>query len=180
MSVDGRSKRPEKDGLMSSVPDPDGRDALSRRLRTAQAVGAIVMASILVLLLIEELVRTRLAPFQGWAELGGRRMALRYGIYIGAAAVMVAIRLIQAVVLKKRPAAETSETRLRRVFAASVTVLVLTEVPAVLGFILFLLGGYNRDFYALLFVSLVLVFMYFPRPETWESHLRNASRTCPF
>jgi len=165
---------------MNAAPNTDLRDALSRRLRTAKAVGAMVMASILGYILIEELLRARLAPFLGWAGPGGSRMSLRYGIYIGAAAVIVAIRLIQAAFLKKRAAPETPENRLRRVSTVSMAVLLLTEVPAVLGFCLFLLGGFNQDLYALSFVSLVLVFMYFPRRATWESHLQNAPTSCPF
>jgi hypothetical protein len=57
--------------------------------------------------------------------------------------------------------------------------LALAEVPAVLGLTLFLLGGYNRDFYYLLLVSLVLAFMYFPRASVWEARLASSQRICP-
>lgn len=49
--------------------------------------------------------------------------------------------------------------------------MVLSEAPGILGLILFLLGGLNIDFYLLLFASLLLVFMYFPRRSGWEEWL---------
>jgi hypothetical protein len=38
---------------------------------------------------------------------------------------------------------------------------------------LFLVRGLNRDFYALIFVSLILIFMYFPRLASWNEWLKG-------
>jgi hypothetical protein len=32
----------------------------------------------------------------------------------------------------------------------------------------------------LMFASLILLFMYFPRTRSWEARLQNAPRACPF
>jgi hypothetical protein len=56
---------------------------------------------------------------------------------------------------------------LSRGSAAPRSQLALAEI-AVLGFVLFLLTGLSRDFYPLLFVSLFLAFMYFPRLRVWQ------------
>ena len=57
--------------------------------------------------------------------------------------------------------------------------LTLAEIPAILGLVLFLIAGYNRDFYVLLFVSLFLLFMYLPRLKSWEDILKNRPASCP-
>lgn len=152
---------------------------LAAKLRAARAVGLAVMASLLAYLAFAEALRSAYRPFFGLARLAGNRTAVRFGIYLGAAAAIVAVRLVSARA-GRRSVTETEETRLRRLFAVSLISLILVEIPALLGLALFLLGGYNRDFYVLLTVSLVLAFMYFPRASVWEARLADSRRMCPF
>jgi hypothetical protein len=51
--------------------------------------------------------------------------------------------------------------------------LVLGEIPAILGLGLFLALGNAVDFYILLFASLALTFIDFPRRAAWEEWLRG-------
>ncbi|MCK7583580.1 MAG: hypothetical protein MZV65_54010 [Chromatiales bacterium] len=51
--------------------------------------------------------------------------------------------------------------------------LVLGEVPAIVGLALFLVSGQALDFYKLLFVSLFLTFLNFPRAGAWEEWLKG-------
>ena len=51
-------------------------------------------------------------------------------------------------------------------------------MPAIIGLVLFFLGGLYKDFYVLLFVSLVLIFMYFPRLKNWEAYLADRPVAC--
>jgi hypothetical protein len=51
--------------------------------------------------------------------------------------------------------------------------MVLAEVPAILGLVMFLIGGSAADFYKLLFASLVLAFIHFPRRSAWEESLKG-------
>jgi hypothetical protein len=48
----------------------------------------------------------------------------------------------------------------------------LCEVPVILGWVLFFLSGNVRDFYILLFISLVLFVLYFPRFSNWEEWIK--------
>ncbi|MDD8026652.1 MAG: hypothetical protein PHI34_09055 [Acidobacteriota bacterium] len=160
-----------------SIP-PRAADDASRRLRTAKIIAAALLASLLLGLAAVEAVRASLRPFFGLAVLGGARTAFRYGIYLGAAAVIVIIRFLNSG-RPRRGAGNSGGLSLRRVFAVSIVSLLLAEIPAGLGLVLFLLGGYNLDFYTLLFVSLVLLFMYFPRASTWEARRASPGRTCP-
>lgn len=165
--------------MSPSPASPEFAVRRAAKLRTARAVGMAVMASLLAYLAVAEALRAAYKPFFGLAHLAGNRTAVRFGIYLGAAAAIVAVRLVSARA-GRRSGTETEETRLVRVFAISVTTLAMAEIPALLGLALFLLGGYNRDFYVLLLVSLVLAFMYFPRASVWEARLADSRRMCPF
>jgi Ca2+/Na+ antiporter len=165
--------------MRSSPTLPEAAGSPVSRLRTARVVGAAVLGSLLACLAVVEGIRAAYRPFFGLARLAGNRTAFRFGVYLGAAAAIIAVRAVSGLAAR-RSDTETDEARLRRVFTVSVAGLALAEVPAVLGLTLFLLGGYNRDFYVLLFASLVLAFMYFPRASVWEARLASSRRTCPF
>ncbi|MGD0783209.1 MAG: hypothetical protein ABSA30_10175, partial [Candidatus Aminicenantales bacterium] len=102
-----------------------------------------------------------------------------YGFYLAAAAAVVLIRILNAVGprLKHSGAPDALLGRLKTV---AVLTLAVAEAPALLGMALFLTGGYNVDSYMLMFASLILLFMYFPRTRSWEARLQNAPRACPF
>jgi hypothetical protein len=178
MSAERPQTSPERTVIGPSPMSHDAADEASRMLRTAKAIAAAMIASLLLYLAAVEAVRASARPFFGLAHLAGARTAFRYGIYLGAAAVVLAIRFLNAG--RPRPRKRESRgTSLRRIFIVAVASLILAELPAVLGFVLFLLGGYNLDFYALLFVSLFLLFMYFPRASAWEARQTSPGRTCP-
>lgn len=158
---------------------PGIAELLPAKLRTAKAAGAAVLGSLLAYLVVVEVIRAAIQPFFGLARLGGGRTAVRYATYLAAAAAILAVRWVNGLAAK-RSEAETEGAHLGRLLAISVAGLALAEVPAVLGLALFLLGGYNSDFYVLLFVSAMLTFMYFPRASVWQARLASSRRTCPF
>jgi hypothetical protein len=80
---------------------------------------------------------------------------------------VVLVRLAARSALRVRPG-EDQRGLVSRLSRASVVTSALAEIPAVLGLVLFLLTGLSRDFYPLLFVSLFLEFMYFPRLRVWQ------------
>jgi hypothetical protein len=85
---------------------------------------------------------------------------------------VILIRVLRHILLK-RSAGDDRKTALHRLERATLVTLVLAEVPGLLGLVLFLIGGLNIDFYFLLFASLLLVFMYFPRRPGWEDWLKS-------
>jgi hypothetical protein len=153
-------------------------DPVRTSIRPALIMAWTLLGSLLATLAVEEIVRSRFSPFLGFARIGDR-LAVRYGFYLAAAAAVVLIRVLNALGLRRTKAA-SPEALLGRLRTVALLTLALAEVPALLGLALFLVGGYNLDFYGLLFVSLILLFMYFPRPRTWEAHLQNAPPSCPF
>ncbi len=92
-----------------------------------------------------------------------------YGLAIGA---VIAVRLVSRTALKA-PLSEPIREYLQRLSRDAIFTSILCEAPAVLGLMLVFLTGVSRDFYYLLFVSLFLAFMYFPRSRTWIEIIRE-------
>lgn len=144
----------------------DIREELRRSHRTASLVGIVLIASLFIYLVVVEIIRATMGPFRGLVPVPGLA-TLRYVFYGLAVIEVLATRLVQGALLRRAPGDDARVTVLKLARTTIVT-LCLSEVPALLGLVLFLLGGLNKDFYALLAVSLVLAFMYFPRLRSWE------------
>jgi len=155
-----------------------GDDPVRKAIRPALLLAWILLGSLLAYLAIEEFIRARFSPFLGFVRLGNR-LSVRYAFFLAAAAAVVLIRVLNAAGLRRRKTAPP-EAFLGRLRSVALLTLALAEAPALLGLALFLVGGYNVDFYGLMFVSLILLFMYFPRIRTWEAHIQNAPPSCPF
>jgi hypothetical protein len=136
----------------------------------------MVAAAILISLALDLgavlVLRAVLAPFQGFGP-AGTAQPLRLAVFGLAAAAILAILLLRRRLFRPREGGEDASAALRRYQRASLIVLVLGEVPAVLGLALFLIGANIVDFYALLFVSLALTFISFPRRTAWEEWLKG-------
>ncbi len=146
----------------------------TRRLhRTASLIGVAVGASLLMYLIIAEFLRNYFKPFHGFASLPNLQ-TLRYVFYALAVGEVLSIRILQSLLLK-RSQGDNARTVLFKLFRTSIVTVCLSEVPGFLGLALFLLGGLNKDLYALLAVSMVLVFMYFPRLRSWEDWIARNS-----
>ncbi len=144
---------------------------MEKRFRSAVAVGSSLFLSLAVLLAAEELIRSKLRPFFGFAGPGSGR-TVRYVLFGAAAMAVLAIMRIRRTAFRTRheddPAG--SPSGLAR---TSLLVMALAVIPALLGFTLFLLFGLNIDFYILMFVSIFLVFMFFPRRSVWADMVRS-------
>jgi len=149
----------------------DPQEDIRRAHRAVLAVAITILSSLLIFLALGEVIRARFRPFVGFLA-GGDAQTLRYIAYGAAVVVVVLIRFLRQALLRRSPE-DSRLTLLHRLSRASLVTLVLGEVPALLGLVLFLLRGLNRDFYALLFVSLILIFMYFPRLATWNEWLKG-------
>lgn len=149
----------------------DIQDELRIHLKSVTLIAAAIIASLVIYLGLVEVLRAVYRPFRGFATLANIQQ-LRYAVFGAAAAVIVLIRLLRPRLLRKVPR-EDAKTAFHRLQRAAIVTMVLGEIPGILGFCLFLLSGYNIDFYVLVFASLLLVFMYFPRRTAWEEWLRD-------
>jgi len=151
---------------------------LRKSFRQAAIIAGALTASLLVYLGIFEVLKSTFKPFRGFIR-SSDSQTLRYIIYGSAVVIIILIRLLSRTLLKGPPG-ETSSMFVQRLVRTSIVVSSLGEIPAILGFVFFLLTGSSRDFYFLLVVSLFLEFMYFPRYRVWEDTVRERFPTDRF
>jgi hypothetical protein len=149
----------------------DPREELRTHLRPAVMVGLALGLSLAIYLALVEVLRRVQRPFRGFLSAGDLQ-PLRYAAY-GAAAAAVLLILVLRPRLFRRRDTDDVPAALRRIQSASLVMLVLGEFPAVVGLALFLVAGQALDFYRLLFVSLFLTFLNFPRAGAWEEWLKG-------
>ncbi len=130
-----------------------------------------VTATLLVYLIIFEVLKSTRAAIGGIVPSVHRQM-LRYILYAAAVVAIILVRWLSRT-LVKGPPGEPSSMFIQRLVRASIVVSMLSEIPAILGFVDFLLTGLSLDFYFLLLISLFLEFMYFPRLRAWEEAVRE-------
>ncbi|MDH4272073.1 MAG: hypothetical protein OEW18_08865 [Candidatus Aminicenantes bacterium] len=145
--------------------------ALRRIFRTTSIVNGALIAGLFLDALIVELVRSQFKPFGGFVS-GLNWPFLRY-VFYGAAVGAVVLTRITAKTLTRADPREDVQYFGHRLSRASIATATVAELPALLGFVLFLLAGSLRDFYFLFFVSLFLEFMYFPRFKAWQDLIRE-------
>lgn len=149
----------------------DPQDEIGRALKPAAMVSAVILASLVVYLALVEVLKATLKPFRGFAGISDMQ-PVRLAVFGAAAAVILLILALRSR-LFKRKAGEDARTALPRLQRAALLTMVLAEVPAVLGLVLFFVGGNAADFYKLLFASIVLAFIHFPRRRAWEEWLKG-------
>jgi len=151
--------------------DKASPEKLSRMFRTALWVAGAVLAALpLYILVVEVLKRSGVRLGLGLGP--GALQAWRYALYGAAIAAVILLRVMRGMILRKRP--DDSPDRLaHKLLQASIFTSALSEVPALLGVILFLAAGFTRDFYILLIVSLFLMFMFFPRYRNWAQWVQE-------
>jgi hypothetical protein len=152
--------------------------AFNSAFSAARTIAIAVLGTLPLYAFLVEILRSRPDFYRSGASVGGHPV-WRFGIYAAAATSVVLGRLIHKGLLNKSGRGDQAAGA-RLLLRASVFAMAFSEVPAVLGLGLFLLGGSSRDFYNLLLVSAVLGFIYVPRRASWESRLRNEGGGCPF
>ncbi len=146
---------------------------IRKYFQTALILAGAMMGTLLIYLLAIEILRAKLAPFTGILQLKNPQ-PVRLTIYFIAAFQVIVIRLLRGFLLRAKKN-ETEKKLINKLFRVSVISSILAQVPALLGFLLFLISGLNGDFYILLFVSFFLTFMFFPRISNWRAWIRNNS-----
>ena len=83
--------------------------------------------------------------------------------------VFIGIGRIRAMFVKKT--CRSLEEAVSKLRIAALITAALSEIPAIMGLILFIHQGVRKDFYVLLGCSLLILVVYFPRYSHWESWL---------
>lgn len=144
----------------------DLKEELRRSFRPAVVVAVAVLASLAVYILLAVLLRAG-RPLHRPLLRRDAAAVLRLVFYGLAILQVIIIRIMRGLFFRPAPGVDARALG-RRLMLVSLFTSVFSEVPALLGFVLFLLAGLNWDLYVLVFVSLVLMFMFFPRLGYWE------------
>jgi hypothetical protein len=137
------------------------KEAFERSVTLSWAmVAALVLYPIAV-----EIMRMRDVSFEGFApQTAGRIRDFVYGFAI---VLPLCIRSIRKAILKRNKLSDL-HILARKMLTATVITILAAEIPALLGLLMFLLGGVYREFYIALAYSLLVILIYFPRRSQWE------------
>jgi hypothetical protein len=148
-----------------------GSRDLARSLTTLKArylainfIGLAMIASVFVYAGVVELIKWKLAPFAGFATLDPGTVALIKYVFLALAAAQYGIIKALQKILPTRSVENLS--------MAAIITFALCESVAVLGLVLFLLGGQGMDFYIFMVISLGFFYLFFPKYEQWEERVR--------
>ncbi len=149
------------------------RTDLESSYRATTLLCCALMATLFFYPLLVEFVRA-----QGGLALGLSTALIESVRYLCYALALVALGLGGAVkrVLVGRASGSDMSVLLRRLQSAVLIAYGLAEVPAVLGFVLFLLTGLRADFYLLWLLALAAMLGHFPRRTLWQDHARMLRR----
>lgn len=143
------------------------QEIIKKTHRIAALIGYSVFGAMVFYLILEELIRTKMAPFYGLYRTPNIQ-TLRYLFYGLSAFSLILARLLQSLLLKKRPG-ESALDLVNKLHRTALIMIIMSELPALFGLVLFLLAGLNRDFYVLLGISVIVLFIFFPRRQAWET-----------
>jgi hypothetical protein len=145
---------------------------LRRDYRVTAVVAAAMIVSLAAYAAVVVVFQSQHEDFSGFAP--ERISGLREGFLVAILFVLIGIRMSRKAILTKERG-DTSRTLVNRLRLATITTFAMCEVPAILGLVLFLLGGSSKDFYSLALVSLAFMVLYFPRYRHWETWVRGSS-----
>lgn len=149
---------------------------MKRAYRISVIVGMAIIGSLLVCVILVELIASQRVSLLDTMTAANMQM-LRYVFYALSVVNVIVLRIIRGTMLRKS-SADDRQALIGKLQKTSLITTALCEGPAIFGLVLFLLGGGRRDFYFLLIVSFILLFMYFPRLKNWEAWLEGHS-PCP-
>jgi len=86
---------------------------------------------------------------------------------------LVLIALLKKYFLKINPLKQEQSKKVETMASHSIAFLCLADSPALLGFVLFLYGHHPIDFFLFSGISLVALYVLFPRQHHWEEYLNS-------
>jgi hypothetical protein len=137
--------------------------ALKTRYLAVNFIGLAMIASVFVYAGVVEWIKWQWAPFAGFFQLGPSQAALLKYIFLAFAAIQYGvIKFVQKIV----PARSVDNLP-----QAAIITFALCESVAVLGLVLFLLGGQALDFYIFMLISLGFFYLFYPKYADWEKRV---------
>ena len=166
LRVEGTLTLPGNGVESAGKPELPASYVETMRRRTAIIVGAFGASLVTCLVMVEVFRRSGPSPtaVPGFDQ-------IRIALFAVAAVLIFTSTVIKSLLL--RQASADPALRLARVRTATILAAVMAELPALLGVVLFLLGGSQNDFYILAVVSLYMLVRHFPRREPWDAYVQR-------
>jgi hypothetical protein len=133
---------------------------LKKRYLAINFVGLAMIASVFIYAILVEVIKRGyiLTPLE--RPIPEHISSMLFYIFLSVAAVIfLIIKFLNSRVAAKNP---------QSLPAIAIACFALAEVPAMLGLVLFFLCRVAMHFYVLMFASLVLFYLYYPRYDQWE------------
>lgn len=153
---------------MSEAPEVSSAQIEAARRHAVIVAGAIVVSLAICVALVEVLRRAVPAT-----EPGSNVAMIRIALFGAAGTIVFMSTVLKALVLRDAPA--DPSMRISRMRTASIQATAMSEIPAILGLVLFLLGHAAGDFYILAVVSVYMLVRHFPRRDVWEEYVRGGA-----
>jgi len=148
---------------------------LRKAYQVASLINISVVGSLIIYVVLVEIIRRQFEHFISFVD-PSEFTKLRYILYGIAVFNVFIIRIFRGLLLRKSPSDDSKALRVK-LLRSSILTSALCEVPAIFGLVLFFIAGSVRDFYYLSFVSLILVFLTFPRFRNWERWAGDPSKS---
>jgi F0F1-type ATP synthase membrane subunit c/vacuolar-type H+-ATPase subunit K len=156
-------------------------DELKMGYRTTAIVGVAMLSALFFYAVVVEILLRTGSYSTTSADSQDVIRVLRYAFLGTSIAMPFLAGVVRNITLSKQVATSSPQYKsplsepMARLRTASMITYAFSEVPALLGFILFILGGSRLDFYVLLAIALLSSYIYFPRYSQWEEWLKRQS-----
>ena len=150
---------------------------LEKSHRVASLVNTCIVVSLIIYAVVVEVIRRQLEHFVNFVD-APEFTKLRYIFYGITILNIFLIRSFRRMLLKKR-LYDDLKILIGKLLRSSIITAAFCEVPAILGLVLFFIAGSVRDFYYLSIISIILVFLHFPKYKNWEEWIKNQSSCAP-
>lgn len=142
---------------------------LRKEYRISVIVAGAMATALLAYTGIVEIFKLQHNPFTGFSPQTVTPVVKEFFLF-SMLLVLVAIRKARSSILKKEKK-DSPKSLVNKLRIATIVTFALCEVPAIMGLIIFFLGGLDKEYYILLTCSMVAMFIYFPRYRHWQAFM---------
>jgi hypothetical protein len=153
------------------------REQLENTFNRARWIAIALIGSLFVESFVIEMLRW-FVPFNGFAGAeNGISPLFQYILMVLGLSDLVFLPFLRRSLLSPRNVSSTNPSVLiPRLMSVTIISLAISNAPALLGLVIFLMWGERLPFYMLWGVSLIFMLVYFPRMSFWEEWVEGGGR----
>lgn len=152
----------------------DLKDKIKKQYVTTLLIGSSIIFSIFIYPVIAEIIRFQNMPFHGFSSMTNIPI-IHYGIFGLGLLPLIILNYLKDIFFNNS-SSQNIDVTLGKLKTFALITFAICEIPAICGFVLFLLWGLMFDFIILIGISLILEFKNFPRLSQWEEIIGSQSQ----